>query len=419
MALLIVFGYFVLVVLSVQRAGGDRIHVMQRWFGVPAMEPVFADLWHITSGWDAARAGLKPEEANPYDQFNRAFTYPRIWLWPALVGATSRITTTVALAMIIGFIATAFYSVGRLTWREGVIFGLLFIGPPVVLALERCNVDLLVFMLVALAGLLAARAGRGERISAVLLLFTASIAKLHPVGCAACLLRSNLKGSVMAVVSFFGLIGAFFLFTLTDILRISRILPQVSWFSYGGRIAYEYLVRAVEGALGRHLPEWLPAAGYLVLLGGLMAAAWCLWSKSPAVRWPKFGGTEQHLFLAGAGIFLLSFAALKSFEYRYSFLLLCLPLLFSMLRRGRKSAIISRMMLILLGLLFYDSLAYGILSDGLRRSRVVNWSYTLEAWSSSWLLFVFTLILFFGLVRTWLIDVSSLAQPRTTPPPDL
>jgi hypothetical protein len=411
-ALIIICAYALLLCAGIRSADGDRITIMQKWFGVPAMEPLFADLRHVTAAWDAQRAGLSPEEPNPYDDFRRPFTYPKLWLVPGVFGLTSKSTLIIAIVTIAVFLLVAFWSFGRLTIQEGIIAGVFLTGPPIICALERCNVELWVFGLVA-AGVLL---GRQNRLFApalqLLCLLVATMAKLHPVGSFLCLLRESLNKTLIAMGVFFGAVALYFSLTFSDIRRITQLLPQVDWFSYGGRIGFEYGVKALQQLLRLEMPPWLVGTAYLLIICFVIFITWFVFSKSTSFFWQRFGDVTQSLFLAGGGVFVFSFVALKSYEYRYIFLLLCLPLLFSMARRKGRAAAISWLTLSTIFVLFYDSELYGLLPAAVRSGRYVNWFFTVVGLFGSWVLFVLMLTIIGGLVRSWFSSVTHSVDSR-------
>ena len=150
----------------------------------------------------------------------------------------------------------------------------------------------------------------------------------------------------------------------------------------------------------------LLVASYSTIILAVVLVAWLVLSRSSHFLWQRFGDVSQRLFLAGGGIFIFSFAALKSFEYRYIFLLLCLPMLLSMTKRERGAAVAASVTLATMFVLFYDSQLYGLLPAAMRSARSVNWFFTIAGNIGSWVLFVLMLAIIGGLIRSWLSSLS-------------
>jgi hypothetical protein len=286
------------------------------------------------------------------------------------------------------------------------------VGPPVILALERCNIELWVFCLVATGVMLGAREGRFGLPVRSLCLLVAAMGKLYPVGSFLCLLQDSLKKTFIAVGIFLGVVGLYFALTLSDIRRIAQLLPQVEWFSYGGRIAFEYVMALLPHTIRTGALGWISQLVYVFVICTVASITFFVFSKRTCFGWSGFGDVPQSLFLAAGGVFIFSFAVLKSYEYRYVFLLLCLPFLFSMSRRGGEARMISWTTLSTVFVLFFGSEFYGLLPATARSGRYVNWFFTLVNLGASWLLFVLMLAMIGGVVCSWFLFVTRPADSR-------
>ncbi|HJQ74382.1 MAG TPA: hypothetical protein VJ814_05820, partial [Gaiellaceae bacterium] len=170
---------FFTVLLSFRAATGSTpwAHV-----GVQPGDLSFADLRSVTSAWDCERRGIEAFPYNPCDPFihhsaiRRAANYPRIWLaaWHLGLGEGDTIPLGVAIGVL--FYIAALAVAGPLTLGGGVVYAGALLAPATLLGVERGNVDLLMFALVAAGVLVARRSAWAAAVS----ITAAAVLKLFP-----------------------------------------------------------------------------------------------------------------------------------------------------------------------------------------------------------------------------------------------
>jgi hypothetical protein len=309
--LVIVGGYFVLL-----WAIGGRSH----WdvLGVEPLRIPFGDLRSVTSAWECTRRGVDVMAANPCDPYHRSANYPGIWMAPSHlelgVGDTVALGLVVAALFFIAVFAVLPSSARRL---DAVVYGAAVCSPAVMLGVERGNVDILLVAVVVLAVLLYRRGGRLPW-SYALILF-AAVLKLFPIFAAGVLIRRSRRSRIgLGVV-----LGAFAIYCLAilgELRVIWRVTPQPSEYAYGIRLFSEWLASHVLSVGATHLRVWDVGVALLVL-GAMFVARLRLRRGSrdaSAVR-------DLDLFVAGAGVYVLTYVLFRSYEYRLAFLLLTIP----------------------------------------------------------------------------------------------
>jgi len=141
---------------------GWLVALVAGWFGMFALFPElyrfvglrhygvwFLDTFAILASNDAVARGLDPYAANPLDYFNRPHVYTHWWLGLREFGLTRAHNFELGLALVLGFLATALVFLRPRSGRE-VAWSLAILGsPPVLLACNRANNDLLIFILLA------------------------------------------------------------------------------------------------------------------------------------------------------------------------------------------------------------------------------------------------------------------------------
>jgi hypothetical protein len=174
---------------------------------------------------------------------------------------------------------------------------------------ERGNVDIVLFALLV-AALALFRGSRAARIASYALLLLTAMLKLFPVFAWGVLVRQPRRAAVASMLAL-GTAFAVYLAATADTLReIERVAPQEVGLSYGADVVFDSL----EAGAG---------FTWAALLAGVVAIA-VLAHRRPAWNGGD-GGFAADAFVAGAGIFVASFALWQNFDYRLIFVLLALP----------------------------------------------------------------------------------------------
>jgi hypothetical protein len=303
------------------------INLWPRLLGVPAAPTLFFDTRVITAGLDCRRMGFDPLRYNPCDVNGRPMNYPRVWLLLRWLGVGQSQTDVLAVIFIGLFLASLFLLMGRLTVGEGAIVALALCSPTVMFGVERANVDIVVFALIAAAVLVSRSGRRRGEVAGPLLVLLAAMVKLYPIfALASYPVTGRRKATLIALVCI-AVFAAYALVFRADIEAIARATPQGQYNAYGARI----LPAAIYH---RFVPQaW--SAGSIVkqglaivplLIGAAMA--WVIGRR----RLPRSdvgeGDWSRLAFTMGSLLFLGTFAVGNNFDYRLVLLLLTLPQLF-------------------------------------------------------------------------------------------
>ena len=304
-------GYFALLLAL----GG---HDHWRTLGVPAVDPTFLDLRSVTSGWDCVREYGSTWPSNPCDPYGRPENYPRMWIAASVIGLGQDDTEIIGFSLAIVFLLTAILvlSPHAPLW-DAVIYGLALCSPAVMMGVERGNVDIGLFCLVAASALVMRRVPYGAPVASALILVSA-VLKLFPIAAVGMLARLPRRLALICVPSVVGLFAVYATATFRDIQTIERVLPQSDDDTYGMHILGGWLGR-LSGA-GR---VWDTA---LIVLAIALAIAFRRTLRDQLDTGPL---RELDLFWAGAGIYIATFALGRSSDYRLVFLLLTIPQLAS------------------------------------------------------------------------------------------
>jgi hypothetical protein len=282
------------------------------------MAPYFADLRGVVSWSEQFYAG-HAALADLRDPWNRPMNLPDWWIHVHALGATSANVMAVGFGMYATFLIAAFYVVGRLDVRGGFLTGLFLISYAVMFAMERANVDLVIFCLLAMAV-----AFRRSIPAAALVLALAAILKLYPLFALGALINRSWQKALPWMVA--GVL--FFAVGVGDHLHALGATAAMSPNMRSGILSFGLTSLSLEFWEQFHRPDlYLPVAvgSFTVFLAATGVA---LWSRPLLAA----AGDERTLFAfrAGAGVYIGAFFLGTNHDYRLIFLLFCLPLLFQL-----------------------------------------------------------------------------------------
>lgn len=314
---LIVLAAPVAVYAALSAGGTDAWHR----YGIEHVTPSFSDMRNITTAVDCRRLGYDPLLENPCDPYTRPVNYPRAWVGLfSLLGFEERHTVPLAAVAIAAF-AVAVAAVARpRTFGDAALWLALLCAPPLLLAVERGNIDIVVFALLVAA----VACHRRPRLLVLgwVAWVLAGVAKLFPLFSApAFLLPHGVRNRRTGLVAV-GVLLTSFVATRRDIEAINSVVPQGVRVSYGARVVFAHLADDVVR------PEHRLWGAALAVV--LVAAVVVL------VRSARSDVATSHLtaFRVGACIYGSTFVLGSNWEYRLIFLLLAVPQLAEWRRSG-------------------------------------------------------------------------------------
>lgn len=285
-----------------------------RLWNIPTMTPHFADLRTITHGADAHARGLDPMLENPSDPWRRRLDYPRVWQALYALGVDSRATTALGVAVILLFLIGVCLI---LQDADPPTLAAVFLGvlsPAVLFGVERGNIDLLMFFLVAVAAVTVRRSA----VAAGTALAAGFVLKLFPLFGAAVLVRSGRTRFRKAAAVLAAFAAAYLFATWSDLRLMREASLQSASLSYGLDVLWRKTAEldATAGGVVR-------AASYaaVVVIGAAAAVAALRPGRPPVPQ----GGLALDAFRAGAAVYVGSFLFDVNWDYRLVFLVLCVP----------------------------------------------------------------------------------------------
>jgi hypothetical protein len=278
----------------------------------------FLDLHAVMSAIECHHRGIDVYATNPCDALGRPHIYSPLWLrLPALFGEPA-LLRPLGLALALAFTLTLLW-LPRAPRGRGELAMLLAVASPVTLfALERANVDLLIFALVVPGAMLLAR-GPGARLAGHALFLLAGALKFYPLVLLATLVRERPGHAFLLLLVAATTLRAFTMATDGEVQRAIENIQVLALF--WGSFAAHNLPRGLLQLTGS------PLAAFLALAAGLLVgalAAWRSWRAPGLAALPA----EQRMLLLVSGLLVSGcFLAGENIDYRAILVLPALPAL--------------------------------------------------------------------------------------------
>ncbi len=349
----------------------------------------FLDTYAILASNDAISAGIDPYRFNPLDPFGRPHVYTHWWLHLRDLGLTRADNFALGAFSVLLFFVAAIARLrprapGELAWYLAI-----FCAPPLLLAVNRANNDLLVFALLAPVVPCLLSRHRLWRLAAVPLIAFAACLKFYPAVAGLVLLsgadaktrdvRLQMIFGVMALV----LVGV----NLShDLGRLGTLMPQAEGIMTFGAVN----LLAASGLAG-----WSVPVASLVIAGTIVAG---FWRSRVFADWKIAAETRGAWlsFMLGAALLTGCFFTGSNYAYRWVFALWLAPLLWQLPRDPQAPRPVRRVArattLLLVLSIWIDPAVSAVLGHSLGHATagaIVGWANRIFLWEQpiTWALF--------------------------------
>ena len=279
---------------------------------VPKMLPSFADMRVITAGSECIRLGYDVLIDNPCDPWNRPMNYPPIWSILASWGLDQSHTKMIGIVCALLFFTSIFLIIKRLNYFEALLYGSIICSPSIMLAVERGNNDLIVFVILSLSLLIMEVEYFNLSFLSLGIILFASILKLYPIFTILSFLKEKKRVFIffsLFVMTFF---GVYIIANFERIKLVSAATPRAIRFSYGGKIIFDLFFRNLN-----KYPLFLLALLSIVLISFLLV------KKRNSLNNLNIERIDS--FRMGASIYMGTFFIGNNWDYRLIFLIFTIP----------------------------------------------------------------------------------------------
>jgi Glycosyltransferase family 87 len=309
-------------------ATGRLVWRVDLWpsLGVPSGPSLFFDARNLTAAWESERLGYDPLYESPRDPRGRPLTYPRVWLLLGGLGLDQSHTIVLACILIGALFLYFVLLIGRVPLGTGLVLAVAACSPAVMFAVERANMDVALFSVIA-AALLAWRSWPSvARILSPALVLLAATAKLYPAFALPAFVITRDRIAARAALACLAAFALYVVSNMSDLTHIAAIATQGELFSYGARILPAHLYHQVGAdrwagpPLLKQMVAVVPLAVIVTALAG-----WIRARQAQQIDGVPGSTTALLALHIGTLIYLGTFAIGNSFDYRLVFLLLTLP----------------------------------------------------------------------------------------------
>ncbi|HYL49857.1 MAG TPA: hypothetical protein VET84_10860 [Stellaceae bacterium] len=329
----VVFG----VLYALRSFGHETLYqtILLRWGVVPFNFP-FLDTHFLLSSLQCWRQGVDIYVSNPCDALGRAFNYSPALLWARGLDVTTAQTAIAGLTVDALFLLSLLLlPLPRERTRAAyMLFATL--STMTAFAMERANMDLLVFALAALAGRLLLR-GLVARLGAFAAIGAATLVKFYPAVLLTLTLRERPR--------IFLLVNGVFVAALAAFAVAYRAELSLAFANLPPRLYFGYMFGAANLPYGlAALVPGLPPSPLLVASTAVAVcyAAWLAFRPGFDVAWSRLDPAEAAFLVIGCALIVGCFFAGGSNGYRGVFLIFALPGWLALAQKAEATAIRTR-----------------------------------------------------------------------------
>jgi hypothetical protein len=299
----------------------EAYFALLRLVGVPAFRFPFLDTHGELAIIECYRRGLDVYVSNPCDALGRVHVYTPLWFRFAALPIDTSWTPVIGFGLALVFVASLLLLPAGRDGRAAGLICAAALSPAVAFALERGNVDLLMFVLAALAAALALRR-LPMRLLAFPVVVLAAALKVYPATLLVLALRERL---VLCLATAALSLAALVAYAAIDAAGLREMLAVVP-----GGTPFIYAFGARDLPLGLGSVFGWPPLVLAVVQAALLCVAIIFAARRLAVLRLAVGAlspAEATCLLVGAVLILGCFVLGQNGEYRAVHLLFVLPAL--------------------------------------------------------------------------------------------
>lgn len=350
-------------------------HKFWRKLGVPAAENPFIDLAAVLGAFDCDR--LTGEVSLTNNSCFNQISYPSSWSLLTWLGLEQRDTIFLGVLFALIFYVITLMIIGRLNYQEAIVYALILCSPPVMLLVERGNVDIVIYSWLGV-GLMIIKNSRALifRLCAYLLIFFWGVIKLFPIFGLGVIIKEKRNIFLFLSAIFAAAFITYFLASIGEMKTISSIHDDRG---FGIRFGYKALFFKVKSFLSNlslftigetDIKKTLRYMMYIIMsLLTLLILTRVLLSKFKNFQeWlsSDFVSTDsgksldksQYIdyFRLAAGIYLGNFLVIGLVvNYKLTFLIFALPQILDWIKQENQLSLSSSMALVAMVTTFYAS----------------------------------------------------------------
>lgn len=371
----------------------QNVWLLRKW-NIPISPPGFHDSRQLAWAAEAYAQGYDPLIKNPVNPRGHQLNYPRIWHLLFALGINESHTNIIgSIVIIIFFIGIGiFWFSGKFDNLTYAVLFVVILSPPVMLGVERTNIELILFFFLSLA----IAVNYSSTIFAFPFFMFAAVLKLYPVFSFVYLLKENSKRFWSLFLLAMGLFAVYMIFAFGDTMRVYTTTPQLPNTSMGMNVWWLGLNnrRLFDMHLSNSAILYMRTLTYVMVL--LISSAALFFSFRSRDEKKYSQGQQLDSFRVGACIYIGCFITIINADYRLIFLIFTIPQLVSWTySKGKRFS--------LMPLVTLSALLLSIWSTFIMHYLGRNPTFILEEFCN-WIVFTGLLYLFLSSLPDWFKD---------------
>jgi hypothetical protein len=310
-----------------------------RSYGIAPFTSPFVDISSSLAAWECVRQGVDVVLANACDVLDRPYNYSPLWLAAAGIPLGIGDTPIIGWGLGLFFISSLSLLPPPKRPLELLVVLAATLSTMVVFALERANLDLLLFVFALGAGVLPP--GRpASRLLSYIIILLAALLKYYPITALIIVCRERISALLSVYLIIVGLLGIFWWCYQDDILRG---LPSIATGRYDTDLFAAKNLPFMLGMMAEYAAQTsrfaaiVGSATKAGLYAALVGACFIVCRKLvPAPQWraafASLPSRDRLLLVIGSAVIAGCFFAGQSIGYRGVYLLLVIPGLLAMSR---------------------------------------------------------------------------------------
>jgi hypothetical protein len=351
-------------------------HKFWRKLGVvAAVKNPFIDLAAVLGAFDCDR--LTGEVSLTNNSCFNQISYPSSWSLLTWLGLEQRDTIFLGVLFALIFYVITLMIIGRLNYQEAIVYALILCSPPVMLLVERGNVDIVIYSWLGV-GLMIIKNSRALifRLCAYLLIFFWGVIKLFPIFGLAVIIKEKRNIFLFLAAIFAAAFITYFIASIEEMKTISQAFDVESvWFRFGHQALFlkvkTFLLNLSLSTGGEtDIKKTLRYMMYIIMsLLTLLVLTRVLLSKFKIFKeWlssdfvsadsGKSLDKSQYIdyFRLAAGIYLGNYLVIGLvMDYKLTFLIFALPQILDWIKQENQLSLSSSMALVAIVVTFYAS----------------------------------------------------------------
>jgi hypothetical protein len=331
-------------------------------FGEP--DTPFLDLANIPAAVRCHAAGFDVLQTNPCDPLGRTLSYSPLWLDVVPDVLSPQYLWVIGITLDLLFIITIAFACRPSYPTDLAILLAAGLSTSVVFALQRGNVDLVIFIFLTLATALWGGAAL-SRVFAYILFLVMGLLKYYPLVLIVTVARERIATALLALTVFVAALAVFVCYYGSAVLVTLQHIAQPSYF-FGDAFGIQNVPGVVTTflALGGVTPQVASTIAFacviILYLGTVTVVLRHLSVAGPVINWDCF---DARLSIVGSTLIGGCFILGQNVNYRAIFLLMVLPTMLT-LRRNPKNQPLRTVIAItigtVLGVMWCESPRYNV-----------------------------------------------------------